>query len=166
MSRLVLLAALFALRGCEVADLLTDSSSDPTTSTSGEAWTEMLVAVNAARAEGRSCGDTWKDAVQPLAWDGALHRAARHHSRDMASTGRFSHTGSDGSRVGDRASRAGYAWRSVGENLALMDVPVRSVVDALLQSPAHCSAIMDPTFTELGAARESNYWTQVFGRPR
>ncbi len=165
MLRLSLLACLVLCSGCDVAGLLAEPSGTTPTA-SGEPWGEMVSAVNAARATGRSCGGAWKEAAPPVTWNGSLQKAASRHSRDMARTGRFSHEGSDGSRVGQRATRAGYAWRSVGENLALMDLPVQSVVSALLRSASHCSAIMDPAFAEMGAAREGDYWTQVFGRPR
>lgn len=46
-----------------------------------------------------------------------LRDAARGHSTDMACNGFFSHTGSDGSSVGDRVFAENYGWTVVGENL-------------------------------------------------
>jgi hypothetical protein len=41
----------------------------------------------------------------------ALTQAALVHSDDMVANNFFSHTGSDGSSAGQRATAAGYAWR-------------------------------------------------------
>ena len=43
----------------------------------------------------------------------ALQRAARAHSRDMIRSDYFEH-----GSVGPRLKRAGYAWRTYGENIA------------------------------------------------
>lgn len=135
----------------------------------------MLNAVNAARAQARLCGSTSYPATAALAWSCELEATATGHSMDMANNNFFSHTGSDGSSVGTRATRAGYTWSAVGENIAA-GVPLSSVsavVEAWLTSPGHCANIMRSTYTEFGAAKFSNssstynaYWTQVFGRPR
>jgi uncharacterized protein YkwD len=102
-----------------------------------------------------------------------LTRAALAHSQDMAKRGHASHDGSDGSSPGDRATRAGYAWRSVGENVAAGQLDADEVMRGWLSSPHHCENVMAPQFTELGLAFAVNpkaeqgiYWTQLFGKPR
>ena len=94
---------------------------------------------------------------------------------DMANNNFFSHTGSDGSSAGDRATRAGYSWSAWGENIAA-GVPysaVSAVMQGWIDSPGHCANLMNANFSNLGAAKFSNpastynvYWTQAFGRPR
>jgi uncharacterized protein YkwD len=133
----------------------------------------MLNAVNAARAQARMCGSTSYPATAPLAWSCKLETAAVGHSTDMASNDFFSHTGSDGQSVGTRATRAGYTWSTVGENIAAGYSSVSSVMAGWLGSPGHCANIMRSSYTEIGTAKISNpsstynvYWTQVFGRPR
>ncbi|MGZ5198170.1 MAG: CAP domain-containing protein [Telluria sp.] len=132
----------------------------------------ILDAVNAARAAGRSCGERSFGPAAPVVWNAELAQAALAHSDDMARHHYFNHRGSDGSFVGDRTHQAGYNWRRVGENIAS---GVRSPEDAMagwLDSPGHCANLMDPAFTEMGAAYATNpnsksgtaYWTQVFGR--
>lgn len=79
---------------------------------------EMLEAVNAARTQSRNCGDRFSAAVRKLSWNCRLQQTAIDHAMDMASQNFFSHTGSDGSSVGERATRAGYNWAYVGENIA------------------------------------------------
>jgi uncharacterized protein YkwD len=53
----------------------------------------------------------------PLQPDTALAALARAHSADMRDRVFFAHRNPDGLRAGDRARRAGYAFRSFGENL-------------------------------------------------
>jgi uncharacterized protein YkwD len=62
----------------------------------------------------------------------------------------------------------------VGENIASGQRTVEDAVASWLDSPGHCANIMNPAFTDMGAAyaidpRNRNrtaYWTQVFGTPR
>jgi len=132
----------------------------------------VLELVNAARSEKRRCG--WKryDAAPPLAPSAALERAAAAHARDMAARGVMSHSGSDGSTTGQRATRAGYAWSFVGENVASGQATPELVVAEWIGSPHHCANLMSADFTEMGVAFAADpkspagiYWAQVFGAP-
>lgn len=132
----------------------------------------ILEAVNQARAAARRCGSQAFDAAPALTWNDHLAQAALAHSRDMAAHSRFSHQGRDGSLAGTRATAAGYAWQLVGENIAAGQGSARQVVAGWLASPSHCYNIMNPDFSQMGAAYASNpqseaaiYWTQVFGTP-
>jgi uncharacterized protein YkwD len=139
-----------------------------------DAGKTILDAVNVARATPRSCGTLQFAAAPPLAWNGMLAEAALAHSRDMAGHRYFSHKGSDGSQVGERAHLAGYRWRRIGENIASGQGSPQAAVEGWLDSPGHCANIMHPGFTEMGAAYAINpasetgtvYWTQAFGAPR
>lgn len=134
----------------------------------------VLDAVNAARAQPRNCGDKLHPAAPPLAWNDALGNAAFAHSREMAELRYFAHKGRNGTVVGDRASRAGYTWRAIGENIASGMGTPQDAVAGWLASPGHCANIMNPRFREMGAAYAIApasrtgmvYWTQVFGAPR
>lgn len=131
----------------------------------------ILDAVNAARAVPRTCGEQAFGAAPPVAWNDALGAAALAHSRDMATRRHMAHEGSDGSQVGTRATRAGYDWRLVGENIAAGQTSAREAVDGWIESPGHCANLMNPRFTEMGAGYAISrakmpgfvYWTQVFG---
>lgn len=129
-------------------------------------WGEMLVAVNAARSAGQTCGDTRYPSTGELVWSDRLGAAAANHTADMFDHNYFNHQGTDGSRVGDRTSRAGYSWRVVGENIARGQRTVDEVVSDWLESPGHCRNLMDPRFSEMGAAEQGEYWTQVFALAR
>ena len=156
------LATIF-LPGCDgITDLLPQSTVEPPSTE----WSAMLAAINIIRAEGQTCGNDYYSPAEPLAWSGALESAARRHTEDMAEHEYFDHVGRDGSTVGDRVSREGYAWRSVGENIARYQDSVAEVVQDWAESPGHCANLMNPGFVEMGAAEENLYWTHVLGSPR
>lgn len=134
---------------------------------------DILAMTNAARAVARTCGAERYAAAPPLAWDPRLASAARAHSEEMARRNYFSHTGKDGMRVDERASRAGYAWQRIGENIATGQGSAEAAVAGWLASPTHCANLMNAAFVQMGAAYAVNpqadtgiYWTQVFGTPR
>ncbi|MEM8513461.1 uncharacterized protein YkwD [Massilia sp. MP_M2] len=139
-----------------------------------DAGRAILDAVNLARASARMCGDRAFAAAPPLQWNAVLGEAALAHSRDMATRRYFNHRATDGSGAAERATRAGYRWRRVGENIAFGQPSPQKAVDGWLDSPGHCANIMNKDFTEMGAAygvtaeRQAGiiYWTQVFGTPR
>lgn len=139
-----------------------------------EAGQTILAAVNTARMTGRACGEQFFPAAPTLSWNSLLASAALAHSADMAKQRYFNHKAPDGSTVGERALQAGYRWRKVGENIAAGQESAEEAVAGWLTSPGHCANIMNPGFSEMGAAygfstaRELPrvYWTQVFGAPR
>lgn len=138
-----------------------------------EAAQQVLDATNAARAEGRHCGEAWMPAAPPVAWNRQLAQAALAHSEDMARQGYFAHADRQGREVPQRAEAAGYAWRHIGENIARGQTSAEEAVASWVGSPGHCRSLMNPRYTEMGAAfsiragrRPAAYWTQVFGTPR
>ncbi|MGE0030903.1 MAG: CAP domain-containing protein [Steroidobacteraceae bacterium] len=145
----------------------------PAANDAADTGRRVLELVNEARASARRCG--WKrfDAAPPLATSDALRRAALEHARDMARRGSLSHTGGDGSTHAERATRAGYPWRVVGENIAAGQPTAEQVVAGWLKSAGHCANLMDPEFTEMGVAYavapqddKGIYWAQMFAAPR
>ncbi|MGQ1889335.1 CAP domain-containing protein [Thermophagus sp. OGC60D27] len=129
---------------------------------------KMLRLVNDARMTKRRCGGKKHEAVPPLKWNDMLAQAAQKHADDMADNDFFDHIGTGKSTVVIRVEREGYQWRTVGENIAMGPRSVPEVVEGWLNSPGHCSNIMNGDFTEMGAAcsRNGKYWVQVFGTPR
>lgn len=135
----------------------------------------MLAAVNARRRAGATCGAQGVFPAAPdLTWNAALTQAAAAHGDDMVARNFFSHTGSDGSTLGTRATAAGYVWSSLGENIAAGQANVADVVDGWMKSDGHCANLMHASFREIGAAclagnagtAYRTYWTQDFGTPR
>lgn len=138
-----------------------------------EAGRQVLAATNQARAAGRKCGDTWMPAAPPVTSNDKLAAAALAHSKDMAQRNYFSHFDKQGNEVVQRAEAAGYPWRHIAENIAKGQTSPQDAVASWVSSPGHCRALMNPRFTEMGAAfsvregkRPAAYWTQVFGTPR
>lgn len=146
----------------------------PSVGMSGEAAEQrVLDLVNQARATARRCGDKVFNAARPVRWNEALAEASREHAEDMARHNYFSHNGRDGSDPAERVERAGYDYRSTGENIAAGQMSPEDVVAGWVKSPQHCANLMDPRFTEMGAAVAVNrssamgvYWTQAFGTRR
>jgi len=150
--------------------------------------TEMLELINAARSEGRECGEYgYMPPVPPVTWNEKLYAASLEHSKDMAISNVFSHTGSGtssdvtaqalhpgtGSGVDERIEYNGYRdWQRYGENIAAgtsMDEAAEAM-EGWLESPGHCKNIMKESFKEVGMAvyffEDSHYkyyWTQDFG---
>jgi len=112
---------------------------------------EFLAAVNRARSVNQVCGTTHFGPSPPVSWSAHLALAAYLHSTDMVLKNIFSHTGSDGSSAGQRISLQGYPWRAYGENIAVGNQTVSSVVRGWLGSEGHCRNLMNPAFTEIGA---------------
>lgn len=154
----------------------TATTADTSATTASAASTVDVAAalqlLNAARAVPRDCGGTigMLPAVQPLRWSAELEQAAIGHSEWMQANNTLSHTGADGSSVGTRATAAGYAWRSIGENIAAGQRDLAAVIASWLASPGHCRNIMHPDFVDTGLALKADayrtWWTLVLGRPR
>jgi len=126
-----------------------------------------------ARATPRYCGNRAFNAARPVRWNDSLAEASRLHSEDMARYNYFSHNGRDGSDPAQRVERAGYRYRATGENIAAGQMKPEDAVAGWIKSPQHCANLMNPAYTEMGAAFSVNarsdmgvYWTQAFGSRR
>ncbi len=169
------LTARVILASTLTATALTASAVDLTKVTCNVPVTEfreaLLQATNDARSKGRFCGSQFYAKAAPLRWNGRLAKAARNHSRDMAINNFFSHTGSDGLQVWDRAVNAGFNYNYIGENIAAGYTTAASTQSGWEKSPGHCRNIMNPNYVVMGARciTRSNsdyqrYWTVVFGK--
>ena len=145
----------------------------PPASAAAEVARQVLLHSNEARSRGRRCGDEFFPASGPLRQDARLAAAASRHAQDMARHGFLEHEGSDGSSPGERATRAGYRWRSVAENVAAGQTTARQVVQEWIRSPVHCAALMGADFTDMGVAYAVDlkseagiYWSQKLALPQ
>jgi uncharacterized protein YkwD len=129
---------------------------------------EMIGLVNQERA---------KNGCPALAKNTALTNAAQGHSTNMALNDFFDHRGLDGSWPWDRASRAGYNWSSIGENIAAGYSTPTSAMQAWMNSAGHRANILNCNYRDIGvgyyylandpgSVTYRHYWTQVFGTPR
>jgi uncharacterized protein YkwD len=131
---------------------------------------QIVAKINAARAVARGCGFANYAAAAPVAWNAQLAAAAEAHSLDMASHGLFSHTGSGGSTVADRAGAAGYAYWMLGENISGGQASADDAIGVWLASPDHCANLMNPGYKDAALACSyaagspyQRYWTLVLG---
>jgi len=134
---------------------------------------EVMKRINAVRTSPRRCGGRPMGPATPLKWDGALASAAASHSLDMAQRNYFDHRSPTGRTVSQRASASNYNWKTVGENIAGGDTSVDEVMQGWLDSPDHCTNIMEPAFADVAVAcvmqpgsEWGTYWTMVLGRKR
>ena len=164
-ATLLLLTFTF-LAACDAVDLPTPPAPAPSAPPTVFA-TELLGLVNEARARGHDC-----DAEGVFAATGAvtleprLTGAAQAHAEDMNAKNYFSHTGQDGSNIGARVDRAGYAWRLVGENIGSGYTDAATVTKDWLESDGHCANLMKPDYEHMGVGKSGEVWVQVFGRPK
>jgi uncharacterized protein YkwD len=124
---------------------------------------DMLMAVNALRQSGCTCGSTQMPAVKPLSWNDTLAQAALAHARDMDANNYFSHISPGGTSPVQRAIMLGYSGEYVTENIAKGYTSIEPLMQAWLQSEEHCKAMMDSAQTAMGAANVNSYWVQEFG---
>ncbi|KAJ0401669.1 hypothetical protein P43SY_001301 [Pythium insidiosum] len=118
----------------------------------------MLDAVNAERA---------KVGLPQLCYNKKLNAAAQAHSEDQARYKQMTHTGSDGSSLGQRVTAQNFVWSNVGENVAAGQRDVASVMEGWMNSPGHRANILNKEFKFFGmgysTGGETPYWTQNFG---
>lgn len=114
-----------------------------------------------------------KRGLAPLKLSAQLSRAAQLHGTDMAKNNYFSHTGRNGSNLGDRAKASGYKYSRVGENIAAGRSTAEGTMKQWMNSAGHRANILNPKFTEIGFgyantpnSRYQHYWVQVFGTPQ
>ena len=142
------------------------STPDPSCSPSGNGAYESAL-VTLINTERQSQGLT------PYNAQGQLQAAARGHGTDMACNNFFSHTGSDGSNVGQRVNAQGYLWSWVGENIfAGGSATPQSAFDWWMNSDLHRANLLHANFTEIGIgyidepnSQYQGYFTAVFARP-
>lgn len=137
------------------------SPGDPTGTRRG-----VVERINSARMQARLCGSQVFHAASPLRWNGTLAASSLRHARDLARNGLAGHIGSDGSRPQERIAEAGYPAQATGEIVAVGTASLSTVMQAWLDSPGHCAVLMNPHFTEAGAAVAADrFWTVDFGTP-
>lgn len=159
-------------RGSQLWLLAAAPFAAPELSDPGRVAERVNELVNRARAAARRCGTRLYRPAPPLHASRLLAEAALAHARDMAAHSALEHTGHDGSAPGERVTRTGYLWRTVGENIAAGPTSAPEVVNGWLASPEHCANIMDPDFDDTAvayvidpASRMGVYWTEDFAAP-
>lgn len=132
-----------------------------------------LIAINNARAEGRNCGDDYFPPAPTVLWNDRIAHAALLESQWMQRDNDFGHAWPDGTRVGDRLDMADYKWQHADENIAAGFRTLPAAIQAWIDSPSHCRALMRQDVSETGLAvvpgEPGNtyvaYWTMVLAEP-
>lgn len=101
--------------------------------------------------------------VLPVVENELLNEAASLHAEDMVENNYLSHTGLDGSSVGDRVLEVGYDYSFIAENIAQGFDDQATVMDAWMDSPGHEANILDPRGLEFGIAQEDTTWVLLLG---
>ncbi len=156
-------------------DTTAGSRQGSTTSLASKTFSDsLLTAINATRATARNCGTTAFPAAPPVEWNSLAETAALAQAQYLQENNLFSHTGANGSNVGDRLTTTGYVWSTVGENIAAGYTQVPAVVQAWIDSPGHCANLMNTNFIDMGVAlvpgssanKYQTYWGMVLAKPR
>ena len=109
--------------------------------------------------------------LRPVVPDPVLAAAAHAHACDTIRRGGLSHTGSDGTRPGQRALRAGYDYAVVYENLGLGFHSAPQAMFYWMRSPGHRDNVLAAPAREaaLGLAvtpQGQRAWVLMMGRRR
>lgn len=128
-------------------------------------------ALNALRAQVRSCGERSWPAVPALRWHALLETSARHYAQELAARDRLAHVSATGATLRTRLREAGYLMRLSGENLAGGPETLDEALAQWLSSPGHCENLMLADFEDFGLACVSGpgklqrYWVLQLGAP-
>jgi len=130
----------------------------------------MIAAISPLRAEPQAVqmlnAMRAQQGMAPLSYAPRLEAAARAHALDMARHGYFSHTGRDGSGVGDRVRAQGYRWCYVAENLAKGQGDLTQVMRGWAQSAPHYRNMISRNATAFGLFQgPDRIWAMVLAAP-
>ncbi len=112
--------------------------------------------------------------LPPYTWNDTLALAAQRHGADCQQRGSCNHTGSDGSTVKIRVTRAGYPTVGAAECIVYSSSPAEAVawwMDEVPPNDWHRRTLLSTWVTEVGVAVVPNhlgsyYFIADFGRPQ
>lgn len=134
---------------------------------------QLLTRLNQIRAQGVNCpGSGRRPVAGALSFSPAHAQAARLQAGDMASSGRVTHTGQNGSTPRIRAASTGVRATSVTEIVYMGAGGNPEQAARWWQgSPVHCSILTEPRYTHAGAsvvwgARGAAYVVVLSSQPK
>ncbi len=96
-----------------------------------------------------------------------LRNAATAHDLDMLRRGYFAHVSPKGERPDQRASKAGYKWTVVAENIGEGFRTAQALVNGWMRSSGHRSNLLSRSFADGGIAGRKRgsrvVWTMLLG---
>ncbi|WP_434288213.1 CAP domain-containing protein [Celeribacter sp. SCSIO 80788] len=143
----VVLCAAFALVACgpetgtgfsQITPVTTAATAAPGAM---EEEAQIIALINAERA---------KQGLGAFSYNAALTKAAQRHASDLAAQNYFSHTGKDGSSVGERVRAVGYGYCYVSENLSGGYPTAQQAVIGWMQSTGHRANILSSKAQDIG----------------
>ena len=132
----------------------------------------VLAELNALRAQGGVCGARGAFPAAPqVQWNTTLETMARQHAHFLVSVGELRHRNEAGQALTERATAAGYRFKSIGENLAQGQHTLTSVLHAWATSETHCATQLGAAYTDVALACEPGrngrpLWVMVLARPQ
>jgi len=133
----------------------------------------MFALVNEARSQRQQCGAKSMPPVSPVVYNAEIAKAAQLHAEDMAAKSYFDHDSLDGRSFVDRIEATAYKGSPAGENIASGFPTPQDTLRGWLNSPGHCTNLMDPEFDAMGLGFAEHkdprystavtYWVQDFG---
>lgn len=121
-----------------------------------------------------------KNGCPPLRENKQLSKAAQDQAQAMQKKQYFNHVAPDGDAPDHRASRRGYRYAQLSENIAAGQERPDQVVDGWLKSKPHRQAMLNCRYREAGTGHHSekndkpfpgeegayyDYWAQVYAEP-
>lgn len=181
--RPVLLGSLLLVASaCGVDELVVDDLGDAPRCAEVDRWAvasanaedELIDAIDDLRRTGAECDGETVNGVGPLDPLPTLRCAARLHAGDLIRHPELEvdHAGSDGSTALSRANASGYHGVARQELLAGDFTDVDALVEAWLESPPHCQALLDDSLDHIGVAQAQTrrgdrvVWVVVTGQER
>lgn len=134
----------------KVAGMNASTKTETTPTCSGNLSQAFLCLLNQYRAE---------KGLSTLTYNSSLNQAALGHSSWMNTTGIFSHTGQDGSRMTDRCAAIGA--RCLAENLAENILEAQKLLNSWKANPGHNKNLLGP-YTQAGIGVDGPYVTLLF----
>jgi len=118
---------------------------------------------NHVRLNGANCGRKRARKTHALHYNCFLAEASWRHAYDMDEKNYLSHDSRNGFSAGKRATESGYSWVRIAENIARGFKTTEIAQQTWMASAPHCQNIMNPNFTEMGAAIVGEHWVVMFG---
>ncbi|KAI3641429.1 hypothetical protein MIR68_000559 [Amoeboaphelidium protococcarum] len=112
----------------------------------------LLKDVNSERA---------KKGAQALCMNDKLNKVAQKYAQLLDSSGTLSHTGPDGSVIGERLKAADFVFSSASEVLA-KSKKYQEAVGGWVSSPSHSVAMFDPKYLLTGVGNSNEIWVMVY----
>jgi uncharacterized protein YkwD len=174
-ARLIVVAGLIVTAGMLAPRAAHPESSRSARCSATVSPDAVLERLNATRTRGAVCHRPGTPThAAPLAWNPRLEAVAAAQAQDMAKLDQMSHHDSLHRNLGERLDAMGYRFSAAAENVAVGYASLDAVVDAWLDSEAHCANLMSAKVAELGlacsdgsadASGTGRYWTLVLGAP-